>query len=183
MLAFLASVRDLCLFRHGPEEMPYSARLLIGLLVASLLFASLFDVRLREARPAAVGASVLGTLATLYALYVVLRWRHKGERFVQTAIALIATSFLFELIAMPLLLLMPMQASGAHALKPEDVTGAEMLAAFAVFGFAVWQVCISVNILRRAMEIPVVGGILVLLLLACTNFVIAAFGAYLLGMA
>ncbi|HJP97590.1 MAG TPA: YIP1 family protein [Rhodanobacteraceae bacterium] len=183
LLAFLASTRDLCLFRRGPEDMPYSPQLLVGLLVASALFASLFDVQLRDARVAVVLASVLGTLATLYVLYGLLRLRGKAERFVQTALALVATSFLFELIAMPLLLLVPLPAAGTQTLKPGDVSGAQMLAAFAVFAFAIWQVCISVSILRRGMDVPVAGGVLVLLLLACTNFIVAAVCSYLFGMA
>jgi hypothetical protein len=183
LLAFLASVRDLCLFRGGPEEMPYSPRLLVALLVASALFGALFDIRLRDARLAVVGASLLGTAAALYALFALLRLRHKAERFVQTALALTTTSYLFELIAMPLLLLVPLPSTGTQTLKPEDVTGGQMLAAFAVSAFAIWQVCISVSIRRRAMDIPVAGGVLVLLLLACTNFIVAAFGAYLFGLA
>jgi len=183
LLALLASIRDLCLFRRGPEDMPYSPWLLVGLLVASALFASLFDVQLRNASPALVLASVLGTLATLYVLYGLLRLRGKAERFVQTALALAATSFLFELIAMPLLLLVPLPTAGTQPVQPQNVTGAQMLAAFAVFGFAIWQVCISVSILRRAMEVPVAGGVLVLLLLACTNFIVAAAGSYLFGLA
>ncbi len=183
MLALLASVRNLCLFRRGPEDMPYSPQLLVGLLIASALFASLFDVQLRGAKVAVVLASVLGTLATLYVLHELLRLRGKAERFVQTALALIATSFLFELIAMPLLLLVPLPAAGTQTLQPGDVGGAQMLAAFAVFAFAIWQVCISVNILRRAMDSPVAGGVLALLLLACTNFIVAAVAAYLFGLA
>jgi hypothetical protein len=183
LLAFLASVRDVCLFRSGPEDMPYSPRLLVALLVASALFASLFDVRFRDVKVAVVLASVLGTLATLYVLYGLLRLRGKAERFVQTALALVATSFLFELIVMPLLLLVPLPAAGAQTLQPEDVTGGQMLAAFAVFAFAIWQVCITVSILRRALDIPVAGGVLALLLLACTNFIVAALGSYLIGLA
>jgi hypothetical protein len=57
-----------------------------------------------------------------------------------------------------------------------------MLAAFAVFAFAIWQVCITVSILRRAMDVPVAGGVLVLLLLASTNFIVAAVGSYLIGL-
>jgi hypothetical protein len=82
-----------------------------------------------------------------------------------------------------LLLLVPLPAAGTQTLHAQHVTAVQMLAAFAVFGFAIWQVCISVNILRRAMEIPVAGGILVLLLLACANFIVAAVGSYLFGLA
>lgn len=183
MLALLASVRDLCLFRRGPEDMPYSPPLLVGLLVASALFGSLFDLRFHDASVAVVLASLPGTLATLYVLHELLRLRGKAERFVQTALALTATSFLFELIAMPLLLLVPLPVAGGRPTQAAQVNGAQLLAALAVFAFAIWQVCISVSILRRAMDAPVAGGVLVLLLLACTNFIVVALAAYLIGLA
>lgn len=163
--------------------MPYSPRLLVALLVASAGLAAFFDLRLRGAPAATVVASVLGTLATLLVLFELLRLRGKRERFVQTAVALTATSFVFELVAMPLLLVVPMPAPGAEALKPEDVTGGQMLAAFALLLVAIWQVCVLVGILRRAMDIPVVGGVLVLLTLACTNLVVAGLGSWLIGLA
>lgn len=180
---FLASLRDICLFRRGPEDMPYAPGLLVALLVASAVLAALYDLRLRGVAAATVVASVVGTLATLGVLYELLRWRGKRERFVQAALALTATSFLFQLVAMPLLLVIPIAAPGAAPLKPEDVTGWQMLAAFVMLLVAIWQACISVSILRRALEVPVAGGVLALLALACTNFAVAALGSWLGGVA
>lgn len=181
MLAFLASVRDLCLLRRGPEDLPYSPALLAALLIASVVLEGLFDIY-RGVQPLMMPVALIGTLATLGALFLVLRGRRKPERFMQTALALVTTSLLFELIALPLsLVVMPFAQAAAHATKPTAPTQAQALALLAMFVFAIWQVCISVSILRRALEIPVVGGVLVLILLACVNWIVVSLGAHLVG--
>ncbi|MGH8145188.1 MAG: hypothetical protein ACREPY_02555 [Rhodanobacteraceae bacterium] len=181
MLAFLASIRDLCLFRRGPEDLPYSPALLIALLIASVVIEGLFDAY-RGVQPLLMPVALAGTLATLGVLFLVLRGRRKPERFMQTALALVTTSLLFELIVLPLsLLVMPFAQAAAHATNPPNPTQAQALALLAMFAFAIWQICISVNILRRALEIPIVGGVLVLLLLVCVNWIVVSLGAHLVG--
>jgi hypothetical protein len=183
LLAFLSSIRDLCLFRCGPEDLPYSPALLIALLAASVVIEGLFDAY-RGVQPLLIPVALAGTLATLGTLLLVLRGRRKPERFMQTALALVATSLLFELIVLPLsLLVMPFAQAAAHATSPPNPTQAQALALLAMFMFAIWQICISVNILRRALEVPIVGGVLVLLLLVCVNWIVVSLGAHLIGVA
>jgi hypothetical protein len=182
LLFFLASVRDLCLLRRGPEDLPYSPALLVALLIASVVLEGLFDIY-RGIKPLMMLVALAGTLAALGALFLVLRGRRKPERFMQTALALVTTSLLFELIALPLsLVVMPFAQAAAHAAgNPPSPTQAQAIALLAMFVFAIWQICISVSILRRALEIPVVGGVLVLILLACVNWIVVSLGAHLVG--
>jgi len=153
----LARLRDLIFFRAGPQDMPYAPRALIVLLIISAVPEVTFDLH-QGNPPATIAAANIGTLTALAALFGLLRWRGKPERFVQTALALIATGLLFELILLPLALVIGWPLPNNAPLNPRQTA-----ALFAMFLLAVWQVAISVNILRHSLEIPVAGGVLALL--------------------
>lgn len=172
----LARLRDLIFFRAGPQDMPYAPRALIVLLILGAALEIAFDLRQNRPWPAIAGANV-GTLAALATLFGLLRWRGKPERFVQTALALVATGLLLQVIVLPLLLAIGWPLSDKAQLTPRQTV--ELLA---VFVLAVWQVAISVNVLRHALEIPVAGGVLALLAIGFADLmavaiVVAAFGA------
>jgi len=174
-LRTLARVRDLCLFRAGPQDLPYSPRGVVALLVAGAALEAFFDLH-QGSGFAVVVAANLGTLVGLGLLHTMLRWRGKAERFVQTALALLATGLLFEILVLPLLLYV------GHPVDPAAVTGAQLLAALLLFLLLLWQAGISSQILRRALEIPLAGGVLALFALGladvcATVLLAAAFGA------
>lgn len=173
-LRTLARVRDLCLFRAGPQDLPYSPRAVIALLIVGALLEAFFDTY-QGSGVAVVVAANLGALATLGALRTVLRWRGKPERFVQTALALLASGLLFEVIVLPLLLYV------GRPVNPAAVSGPQLLAAFAVFVLLLWQVGISVRILRTAMEIPLPGALLVLFALGFVDVIATVLFASALG--
>jgi hypothetical protein len=52
----------------------------------------------------------------------------------------------------------------------------------AVVALVIWQFCVFVGILRRALEIPVVGAVLVLLLLFLVDWFVASLVASAMGM-
>ena len=161
----LARLRDLVFFRAGPQDMPYAPRALIVLLVIGAVLEIGFD--LYKGSPAAMiaGANV-GTLAALAALFALLRWRGKSERFVQTALSLVATGLLFELLLLPLALVIGLPLTPDAQLNPRQTS-----ALLALFVLALWQVAISVNILRHAMDIPVAGGVLALLAIGFADLI------------
>lgn len=171
----LLRVRDLCLFRAGPQDLPYAPRALVVLLIIGALLEAFFDLRQGSSIKVVIAAN-LGTLAALGALLWLLRWRHKPERFVQTALALLATGLLFEVLVLPLLLYV------GHPTNPAQVTSRQFMAAMVLFVILIWQAGISVNILRNAMQIPVAGGVLALLFIGfvdvfATVMLAAALGA------
>lgn len=174
-LRTLGRVRDLCLFRAGPQDLPYSPRAVIALLIAGAVLETFWDFH-QGGGVATVIAANLGALAALGALHAMLRWRGSPERFVQTALALLSTGLLFEVLVLPLLLYV------GHPLKPEQVGGAQLLAALVVFILLLWQIGISVRILRGALQVPLPGAILALFALGFTDVIAAvlfaaAFGA------
>lgn len=175
MLRSLASaLRDIFLFRGGPEELPWAPRLLLGLLLACALMQLGFNLH-EGISPALVAGALLGGLAMLGALAQLLRWRGKPERFVQAASALAAAYLLFGLAKNSLAVLLPVREWQAKiAAEPGHLplmTGQQTLVASLVVAVAVWQACVWIVVLRRALEIPVAGSVLVFLLLALTNIV------------
>ena len=171
----LARLRDLILFRAGPQDLPYAPRTVIVLLVIGAVLEILVDLRQGSPIGTMAGANI-GTLAGLAALLALLRWRGKPERFVQTALALVATGLLFELVLLPLMFVIGLPLMPNAQLNPR-----QSLALFAVFVLALWQVAISVNILRHALEIPLAGGVLALLAIGFSDLMAAVLVAAALG--
>ncbi|HEY3521961.1 MAG TPA: hypothetical protein VGK80_13105 [Rhodanobacteraceae bacterium] len=153
----LARLRDLVFFRAGPQDMPYAPRTLVALLVIGAALEIAFDLYQGNSAAVIAGANV-GTLAALAALFALLRWRGRSARFVQTALSLVATGLLFELVLLPLALMIGLPLTPNVQLNPRQTA-----ALLALFVLALWQVAISVNILRHALDIPVAGGVLALL--------------------
>jgi hypothetical protein len=173
-LRTLARVRDLCLFRAGPQDLPYSPGTVIALLVVGAVLEAIFDTRQGSGATVIVAAN-LATLATLGVLRAMLRWRGKPERFVQTALALLASGLLCELIVLPLVLYF------GHPADPANMAGPKLLAGFVAMVLLIWQTCVSVRILRMAMEIPLPGAVLALFALGFVDIVATVLFAAALG--
>lgn len=176
---FITSLRDICLFRRGPEDMPYAPRLLIALLVACAAVEVVFDLH-NGAQPGMVAAALAGGLAVIGMLFVLLRGRGKPERFVQTATAFTAVKLLFDIVVYPLALLLPLQQIFKH-FDPAEISGHLTLVMLAVAVLGVWELCVWIGLLRRSLEIPVAGGVLVFLLLFFVNSIVLGIGAGIAG--
>jgi hypothetical protein len=184
--AFLASLFDLCRFRHGPEDVPYAPWLLVALLVASGVLQVGFNLH-DGLKPPLVAGAPFGGLMAIGTVFLLLRGRGMAERFVQTATALVAVNLLFDLPIKLLTLLLPMQALEEYWLsrgaQVPALTGAQTLVMMVVAVLGVWQLCVWIGTLRRALEIPLAGGLLVFLLLVFVNLVAAALVASVIGVA
>ena len=183
---FFASLRDTCLFRRGPEDMPYAPWLLTALLVACAGMQVAFGLHDGIQRALIAGA-IVGGLAMVWLVFLLLRGAGKPERFVQTTTALAAAYLLFGLAKSLLALLLPVKAWQEQMMAEPGhlpvVTGNQAPVMFAVAALVIWQFCVWVGILRRALEIPVAGGVLVFLLLLFVNVIVAALTAGVIGVA
>jgi hypothetical protein len=175
-LRTLARVRDLCFFRAGPQDLPYSPRAVIALLLVGAVLEAIFDTY-QGSGVAVIIAANLGALAALGALRTMLRWRGKPERFVQTALALLVTGLPFEILVLPLLLYV------GHPTDPAAIAGPRLLAGFGAMVLLLWQMCISVRILRTALQFPLPGAVLVLFALGFVDIIATALFAGALGAA
>jgi hypothetical protein len=160
MSDLLLLIRDLCLRKRGPQDMPYSLRLLLIFIGLSLLLDLIVASMLGDVENT-LAHFLLVTSFKLIALNIVLSLRDLRSRFVQTASALIACGIVFELIALPL-------KSAINGIlpttPPQDVTPVQMLAMWLTLGIFVWKVMVDANILRQALNLPALGAYLLVLL-------------------
>jgi hypothetical protein len=182
--AFLANLIGICRFRRGPEDMPYSLPLLLGLLVACGALQVGFNLY-NGASPGVAVAVLVGGLGLLGALYLLLRGRDKAARFVQTTTALAAVYLVFGIVIDVMVSALSLEALSkqvlAHPDHPPALTPAQTLMVPVVVALVVWQFCVFVGILRRALEFPVAGAVLALLLLFVVDWFVASLVASLLG--
>jgi hypothetical protein len=143
--ALACLVRDLCQLRRGPEEMPYSPALLALLVAASVVLdvatGALFGGNDVFAR------SLVSTALVLALSWAALEVRRFGNRYVQTASALVACGLAFSLLALPLGWLAHPIPSTATVLTP-----AQVLLGWAVLALFVWNLSVFAHIMRRAIE-------------------------------
>lgn len=139
-------VRDICQLRRGPEEIPYSPRLLVVLIGASLAIDVLSE-RVLGGHDA-LARSLVSTTLVLALCWVALAVRGLVNRYVQTASALVACGIVFSLLVLPLAMLagpMPSDAS---------LTPLQTLIVWATFAVFVWSVLVDAHIIRRALDAP-----------------------------
>jgi hypothetical protein len=181
---FFASLLDLCRFRRGPEDMPYAPRLLVALLIACGGLQLAFRLH-NGVKPVLAVAALAGGLVMLGAIFALVRGRGHPERFVQTATALAGVYLLFGIVANVVALWLPMKTLRAELLAHPGhapmLSGAEMLLVLAVFALGVWQLCVWIRILRRAMDVSLAGAVLAFLLLVLIDWIVTGVAAVALG--
>jgi len=139
-------VRDICQLRRGPEEIPYSTRLLVVLIGASLAIDVLSE-RVLGGHDA-LARSLVSTTLVLALCWIALAARGLVNRYVQTASALVACGIVFSLLVLPLAMLagpMPGDAS---------LTPLQTLLVWAMFAIFVWSVLVDAHVIRRALDAP-----------------------------
>lgn len=141
-----AQVFELCLLRGAPQDLPYSPRLLVALIVAGTA-ADAFAGSLVGDLDGALARSLLSTFVVLALCRLALVMRDMRNRFVQTASALTACGLVFSLVQLPLALIaVPIPAPGT------PLSGMHLLVGWATLGLLVWQLAVSAHIMRHAIE-------------------------------
>lgn len=146
---------DLCLFRRGPQDVPYSPTL-AQLLVLALCAAGLLHLQIApDARDGF--AQVLASVALSVTLpWLLLRAFGRGPRYLQTLIALVGTGVLATLAYLPLAWLAA--DFPAPDLKTPP-TRLQFAVAFCSLVLAAWKLTINGHIWRSALEWPLGAGI------------------------
>lgn len=184
LFSFFTVFWGICRFRRGPEDMPYSPPLLIALLIGCGALQVGFN--LYNGATAGVAAAVLvGGLGGIGVLYLLLRGRGQSLRFVQTLIALAAVYLLFGVVIDTLISVLSLTALSEQIIKhpgqtPVLTTGQTAVIP-GVVALVIWQFCVFVGIVRRALEISVAGAVLLLLLLFLADWFFASLAATVLG--
>lgn len=152
MLSIAYFFIDLCLLRRAPQDLPASS-LILGMVVAASMLGSML-LALSAGQEAFVGLlqGLMDIGLTLALVYAILRLTDKPARFLQTATALVGADTFIGLIA-----LLPLSvAAGA-----DQASSFVVLAGFLFLGLVFWGVLATAHILRHALEIRLIQGILV----------------------
>ena len=144
--ALPAQVRDLCLLRGDPQDLPWSPGLLVALLVAG----TALDVAVGNALDGdgnALARSLLSSLVVFGLCWVALAMRDLRNRFVQTATALATTGIAFTVLQGGLLML-----SGPFPESASTFTSTQKLVGWLLFAILLWQIAVTAHIVRHAAD-------------------------------
>ena len=161
----LQKLVGICLFRDGPQDLPYSATHLLGLIGASMILTYSAADNLPDT--GTVGLQVVvATGFSLAFLYALLLLRGLTPRFTQSATAMFGTDVL---IGIPVTLMtFPIAAYGA-----EQAQGA----AAGILLLWFWQVAILGHIFRHTLEMRLALGILLALAYSFLSFQVVQLAA------
>ena len=157
MPAFLLELRDVILLRRGPQDMPYSPRLLALVCGASLLL-QLAIASVLGIPGDALGAGLIGLAFNLSVLYLVLNLRGVRGRFAQAALALTSCAIVFAILSVPIVL-----AIGGKPPTPETMTPVQALLGMLALPVVVWKLVVDAHILRHSLNLPFAAGLLIAL--------------------
>lgn len=167
-MPFPSLLRDVILLRRGPQDMPYSPRLLVLVCGASVLL-QLAIAHVLAIPGDALGAGLIGLAFNLGLLYLLLRLRHVSSRFVQTAIALTACAIVFAILSAPIVL-----AVGGKPPTPGTMTPLQALLGMFALPVVVWKLIVDAHILRHCLDLPFAGGLLIALFWIIAELVLGA---------
>lgn len=155
-------VRDICQLRRGPEEIPYSKRLLAVLIGAGIVI-DVLSGRVLGGHDTLERSLVSMTLI-LALCWIALATRRLVNRYVQTATALVACSILFSLLVLPLAFLAGPLPDNAQ------LTPLQTILVWASFAIFVWSVLVDAHIIRRALDAPFGLGVAIAIAWAVADF-------------
>lgn len=148
MIALLRAVRDLCLLRGGPQDLPYAPKLAVWLTAGVLLLGvAASDLAGEGLRPGRLLYTVAFGLAVPWLL---LAWRDLRSRYVQTLIARQAVTLVFGLLALPMLSVARDLPAPDSGIAPEPL---QILAGWAALGLALWTFAVHAHIWRHALNL------------------------------
>jgi hypothetical protein len=156
MYQLLYLLRDVIALRRGPQDAPYSPRLLISLCAFTLLL-QLAIARVLKIEGETLGAGIVALAFNLGLLYLLLTLRNLGSRFVQAALTLLGVAMLFQLLSLPIVLL-----AGGHPPNASDhLTPLQVLLGLVSLPILVWKLIVDAHILRHSLNLPFISGMVI----------------------
>ncbi|MDF1584090.1 MAG: hypothetical protein RQ733_00255 [Methyloprofundus sp.] len=138
MYHYLALIFNICLFKQGPQDIPYSQTILrlsvIGYAIISFMLIQMSVSELSALLQVAVELIIIFSFSSL-----ALTLAKKRQRFLQTTCALLGTDALISLFAMP--------AIASLSINPNNG-----LAFLAMLALMIWHWVITAHIIRHALS-------------------------------
>ena len=150
MSALIRFFVELALLRRGPQDLPYSAALLGVLAVLSVLIGTINGRELFGGIQPALGANLVDLALSLGLLWLLLQTRGKRARWQQTASAFLGLGVLAGAIMLAIR-------------APSEMLGVVQVAMLIDVVIAVWLHVALGNVLRHALEVPLLAGVLIVL--------------------
>lgn len=142
---------EICVLRRGPQDLPVSTLLLGIMLVAHTVSSTLLSVVTLDVWKA-IMAGIVDTLLVAALTGSLLYLHRLKSRIVQTLTAMTGTGAIITLAAIPLF----------TWLKGAEAAGSgSPIAALLVLGLIAWSLGVSGHILRHALSVPYILGILI----------------------
>ena len=159
MPPFVFLIRDICLLRRGPQDLPYSVSLLAAVAAASIVLQ--LGIAVVRAAPlnGVLAGALLELMFTLGALNIILTLRGLRNRFVQSATALLGCTLAFILLNVPVLLLI-----GEPPTTVEQLSSLQVMLVLVSLPLVVWKVLVDAHIFRHSFNVPFLSGIVIALL-------------------
>lgn len=141
---------ELALLRRGPQDLPVSSALLLVLSSGGVLVGALNGQDIFGGLGPAAGANLLDMVLTMVMLFVLLQFRGQAARWQQTATAFFGLGLLAGLLMFVVRVL-------------ADALGILDIAVLADVVLAVWLHVSLGHVLRNALEIPLMAGVIIVL--------------------
>ena len=132
--------------------MPFS-KTLLGILVGSSILLDVATGSLLGNPANLLARSLVSTALVLALVWIALSMRQLGNRYVQTASALVACSMVFSLLILPFAWL-----AGPTPPPPAALTPLQVLLGWAMLAIIVWNLTVNAHIARRALDAPFAMG-------------------------
>ncbi len=150
----------ICLFQKGPEDLPYSLTALIMAFSANALL-TIFQFSIQKPVSDALWQGLLIVLLTMFYCYLILFLRGRGERFVQTAMALMLTGFMLSLLLMPIVFINPIFQPVVLPNFLKLILSVLVIAWLLLL--QIWSVLVYSHIFRRSLDLAFFYGLLITL--------------------
>ncbi len=151
MKAIVRTCWDICLLRQGPQIFPRSWSLFAVILAVYILVDAILFVA-QGIRDYQVLYQTLFDCALLLIFFAaILGLWHKMERFNQTAVALLGSSAIIMLSAVPVSIVAMMPNPGP----------AQIVAQVLIYGILAWSILVIAHVLRHALDTKLLIGIFI----------------------
>jgi hypothetical protein len=150
MPPLLTLIRDICLLRRGPQDVPYSIPLLAAVAAACIVL----QLGVAVARNVPLGQVFGGAV-----IWLLFTMRGLRNRFVQSATALLGCALAFTLLSLPIALLV-----ADRPLTTDQVTPLQLLLGVVSLPLLVWKIAVDAHVFRHSFDIPFLSGIVIALL-------------------
>lgn len=170
MKALITLFWQMCLFRLGPDKVPYSRELTLVLITAFWL-TGLAHLLVYMPLAEAVLYNSLVLAIYLAFIYICLQFMGYISRYQQTISALLGTQTLITLF-----FLFPMIAVGEYFINTSVVTAATLFLSFIIIigmlMIAIWWIMVASFIMGRSLNDNILLGLLVIIIYKVLEFVI-----------